>query len=135
MKSLGWGLHLFNMRFASLVFLPATSLIAGDLTIHLDGAEPVSRQIIEYQCDGQATRLGLPKGPFRVEYINGGGNSLAVLPISGKSLIFANVLAGSGARYAAQQYIWWEAAGRSVSLSSDSLAGKMETTCQRVSSK
>lgn len=77
-----------------------------DVTIHLSGVTPVSRQVIQYQCDAEGPKLGLPKGPFPVEYINGGGNSLAVLPISGKSLIFANVISASGARYAAQQYIW-----------------------------
>jgi membrane-bound inhibitor of C-type lysozyme len=111
------------------------ALMAEDVVIHLDGAGPVSRQVVLYQCDAQASKLGLPPVPFPVEYINGGGNSLAVLPIAGKSLIFANVLSGSGARYAAQQYIWWEAGGRGVTLSSDSLAGKIETSCQRLNSK
>ncbi len=109
--------------------------MASDVVIHLAGDEPVSRQVIQYQCDGQAAKMGLPTGPFPVEYINGGGNSLAVVPVSGKSLVFANVLSGSGARYAAQQYIWWEAGGRGVTLSSDSLAGKMETKCRRVNPK
>jgi membrane-bound inhibitor of C-type lysozyme len=105
---------------------------ATDLTVHLTGTDPLSHQIVRYQCDATGTKMGLPAGPFSVEYINGGGNSLAVLPLSGKSVIFANVLSGSGARYAAQQYIWWEAAGRSITLSSDSLSGKMQSTCQRV---
>lgn len=105
---------------------------ATDLTVHLTGTEPLSRQLVRYQCDATGTKMGLPSGPFSVEYINGGGNSLAILPLSGKSVIFANVLSGSGARYAAQQYIWWEAAGRSITLSSDSLSGKMQSTCQRV---
>ena len=85
--------------------------------------------------------MGLPAGAFSVEYINaagsdgGAGNHLAVLPIHGASLIFANVISGSGAKYAAGEYIWWDAAGRSVSLSSDSLAGKMRSECHRVASK
>ena len=58
-----------------------------------------------------------------------------MLPISGKALIFANVGSGSGARYVAQQYVWWEEAGRIVSLRRESLEGKMETTCQRVNPK
>jgi membrane-bound inhibitor of C-type lysozyme len=57
------------------------------------------------------------------------------IAFAGKPIIFANVLSGSGARYAAQQYIWWEAAGRSVTLTSETLEGKMESTCQRVNSK
>jgi membrane-bound inhibitor of C-type lysozyme len=58
-----------------------------------------------------------------------------VVPIAGKPVIFANVLSGSGARYAAHQYVWWEAAGRSVTLRSETLAGNIETTCHRVNSK
>lgn len=109
--------------------------LASDLTIHLAGSASVTHKVVAYQCDADGTKMGLPAGPFSVEYINGGGNSLAVLPMSGKSLIFANVISGSGARYAAQQYIWWEAAGRSITLSTDSLAGKMQSTCQRANTK
>jgi membrane-bound inhibitor of C-type lysozyme len=76
--------------------------------------------------------MGLPAGTFQVEYLNGDGNSLAIVPLNGKPLIFADVVSGSGARYAAQQYIWWEAAGRSVSLSSDGLGDKMRSECHRV---
>jgi membrane-bound inhibitor of C-type lysozyme len=79
--------------------------------------------------------MGLPSGTFAVVYLNGAGNSLAVLPVGGNSLIFSNVVSGSGARYAAAQYIWWGAAGRSVTFSSDSIASKMESTCHRVESK
>jgi membrane-bound inhibitor of C-type lysozyme len=76
--------------------------------------------------------MGLPTGAFSVEYLNGAGNSLAVVPVGGNSLIFANVVSGSGARYAAGQYIWWDAAGRGTTFSSDSLAGKMSSQCHRV---
>jgi membrane-bound inhibitor of C-type lysozyme len=117
------------------VLVQAVTALAGDLTIHLEGIAPVSRKLVQYQCDANASKLGLPKGPFGVEYINAGGNSLALLPISGKALIFANVTSGSGARYMAQQYTWWEAQGRSISLRSDSLTGSSETTCQRLDPK
>jgi membrane-bound inhibitor of C-type lysozyme len=105
---------------------------ATDLMLHLNSNQPVSRHTVQYQCDAQGAAMGLPAGPFSVEYINGGGNSLAVLPLHGGSLIFANVVSGSGARYAAAEFIWWDAAGRSTSLSSDSLAGKMRSECHRV---
>jgi membrane-bound inhibitor of C-type lysozyme len=105
---------------------------ATDLTLHLKGSGTISRITAQYQCDAEGVKMGLPAGVFSVEYINGAGNSLAILPLGGKSVIFANVMSGSGARYAAQQFIWWDAAGRSVSLSSDSLAGKMRSECHRV---
>lgn len=108
---------------------------ATDVTIHLNGSQSISRSTVQYQCDAQGAKMGLPAERFSVEYLNGAGNSLAILPVNGTSLIFANIVSGSGARYAAKQYIWWDAAGRSVSLSSDSLAGKMRSECHRVDSK
>ena len=112
------------------------STLAGatDLIIHLSGSQPLSRKTVQYQCDGQATATGLPATAFPVEYINGAGNSLVVVPVQGASLIFTNVTSASGARYAAGQYIWWDAAG-SVNFYSDSLAGKSQSACHRVGAK
>ena len=78
--------------------------------------------------------MGLPATAFPVEYINGAGNSLAVVEVHGNSMIFANINSGSGARYAAGQYIWWEAGG-AVTFYSDSLAGKAQSACHRVNPK
>lgn len=110
------------------------SALAGatDLTIHLNGSQPITRNTVKVQCDAQGSKMGLPSGIFSVEYLNGAGNSLAIVPVGGDSLIFANVFAGSGARYAAKEFIWWDAAGRGITFSSDSLAGKMSSTCHRV---
>jgi len=105
---------------------------ASDLTIHLNGSQPISRNTVKVQCDAQGAGMGLPTGVFSVEYLNGAGNSLAVVPVGGNSLVFANITSGSGARYAAGQYIWWDAAGRGITFSSDSLAGKMSSSCHRV---
>jgi membrane-bound inhibitor of C-type lysozyme len=112
------------------------STLAGatDLTIHLSGSQPVSRKTVQYHCDGQAAATGLPAATFPVEYINGGGNSLVIVPVKGASLIFTNVSSASGARYAAGQYIWWDAAG-SVNFYSDSLAGKSQSACHRINAK
>ena len=107
------------------------SLLATDLTIHLPESQPISRQNVRYRCDPNGSKIGVPSGPFVVEYINGGGNSLVVVPVSGNALIFSNVMAGSGARYTAQQYTWWEAGG-SVALVSDSITGKIQSTCRQI---
>jgi membrane-bound inhibitor of C-type lysozyme len=117
-------------KWITLAALSCSTALAGatDVTIHLSGSQPVSRKTVQYQCDAKAAAIGLSAAAFPVEYINGGGNSLAVVPIHGNSLIFANVMSGSGARYAAGQYIWWEAGG-SVTLYSDSLAGKSQSAC------
>lgn len=120
---------------AIAIMSAATFAGATDLTLHLKGSQSISRSTVQYQCDAEGTRMGLPAGTFSVEYLNGAGNSLAILPVNGTSLVFANIVSGSGARYAARQYIWWDAAGRSVSFSSDSLAGKMRSECHRVDSR
>ncbi len=116
---------------ALVFFAFAAAGSAADLTIHLPASATFSRKTVHYQCEANSAKIGVPAGPFSVEYINGGGNSLVVVPVSGKTLIFSNVTSGSGARYTAQQYTWWEAGG-GVTLSSDSLAGKMETSCKVV---
>jgi membrane-bound inhibitor of C-type lysozyme len=51
-----------------------------------------------YDCDGLSVR---------VEYINAGDSSLAVLEFDEEFVVASNVLSGSGARYAGKQYIWW----------------------------
>jgi membrane-bound inhibitor of C-type lysozyme len=113
----------------------STFATATELTIHLNGSQPISRKTVQYQCDAQGVAMGLPATAFPVEYVNGAGNSLAILPVHGASLIFANVNSGSGARYAASDFIWWDAAGRSTSFSSDSIAGKMRSECHRVNAQ
>ena len=106
------------MKFLPWIFgLFAIRAVAADLTIPLSGGEQVTRKIVTYTCEASAVQMGLPPGPLKVEYINAGGNSLAVVPISGKTFIFVNVLSASGARYVAQQYTWWEAKG-AVTISS-----------------
>jgi membrane-bound inhibitor of C-type lysozyme len=109
-----------------------TAASATDMTLHLSGTQPVTRQTVRYECDAQGAAMGLASGPFAVEYVNGAGNSLAILQVNGTSLVFANVFSGSGARYASGPYIWWDAAGRATIFSSDSLAGKAQARCHRV---
>ena len=111
----------------------AVASFAADLSIHQPKSATFIRKSVQYSCDAAGHKIGVPDGVFSVEYINGGGNSLVVVPIGGTSLIFSNVTSGSGARYAAQQYIWWEAHG-AVTLYSDSLAGKLQSACKTVGS-
>jgi membrane-bound inhibitor of C-type lysozyme len=111
--------------------LCAISSEGTELTIHLSGSQPISRQTKHYQCDAAGASIGLPTGSFAVDYLNGAGNSLAIVPVGGKTIVFANVSSGSGARYAAGQYIWWEAGG-ATTLYSDSLAGKSQSACHTV---
>jgi membrane-bound inhibitor of C-type lysozyme len=117
---------------AASATLAITAVAQTDITIHLKGSGPVTRTTAHYQCDAQGAKMGLPNGTFAVEYINGAGNSLAVVPVHGESLIFTTVMSGSGARYASGDFIWWEADGRGTSFSSDSLDGKMRSECRTV---
>jgi membrane-bound inhibitor of C-type lysozyme len=123
-------------KLMMMAALGCSTAVAGatDLTIHLNGAQALTRKTVQYQCDAKGAGMGLPAGAFPVEYINGAGNSLVIVPVHETSLIFANVSSGSGARYAAGQYIWWEAGG-AVTFYSDSLAGKTQSACHRAGAK
>lgn len=119
--------------FAALFLLAATAS-ATDLTLHLSDPTPITRKTVTFTCDAQAAALGLPTGTFPVEYVNGAGNSLAILPIEGRSLIFVSVLTGSGARYASGRLIWIDAGSRGVSLQTSTMPDQQRTSCQRVAS-
>jgi membrane-bound inhibitor of C-type lysozyme len=121
----------WKMLLGLAVLGSSTLASATDLTLHLQGTQPVTQKTVQYQCDSKGTPMGLPAGTFSVDYVNGAGNSLVIVPINGSSMIFANVMSGSGARYAAAQYIWWDAQG-AVTFYSDSLSGKMQSTCHRM---
>jgi membrane-bound inhibitor of C-type lysozyme len=127
---------LFIMWIAGGIAALGSSTVAAatELTIHLDGSQPISRQTVQYQCNAQGVTMGLPVTSFSVEYIDGAGNSLAIVPIHGMSLIFANMSSGSGARYASGPYTWWEAGG-AVNFYSDSLAGKTQCSCHRLNAR
>ncbi len=102
--------------------------------ILLPGQKPVTRKTVAYHCDNNGAKLGLPAGAFDVEYINGSGNNLATVPIFGSRIICANVSSASGARYAAQQYVWWEAGG-SATLYFESVNGKQTSVCKPASKR
>ena len=125
MKMLAYGVVV--AAFGQAAVAPAG---ASDLLIHLQGTDRATRSTAHFQCDSNAPKLGFPAGVVTVEYINSGGNSLAVLPIGGRSLIFAGVVSGSGARYAASRYTWSDGGvTRGAFLSSD-FATSSETTTQ-----
>lgn len=106
---------------------------ASELRLQLKGTEPMKRQIVQFTCDSKAGALGLPSGTFPVEYVNGAGNSLAVLPVGGKSLIFAGVMSGSGARYAADRYTWSDGGvTRGAFLTTDFNDPNAITQCKQV---
>jgi membrane-bound inhibitor of C-type lysozyme len=116
---------------AGAILWISTLALAENLTVRLPGVK-VERIRATFSCGAEGVALGLPSHPFMVEYLNAGGNSLAILPIHDKRIIFANVISGSGARYAAGRYIWWDAGDRGVTLYADGIDGHPKADCQRV---
>lgn len=125
------------MRYAAvitgivLITGMAASSFGEDLSVRLPGV-PITRIHASFECGADGVALGLPAGPFTVEYLNAGENHLAVIPIHGQALVFANVISGSGARYAAGRYIWWDAGARGVTLYADSADGHPRAECHLV---
>lgn len=85
----------------------AAPVPASDIVIPLPGGTKVERIKASYMCDDQSVA--------EVVYINAGPVSLATLSRKGEFLVLANVLSGSGARYAGGSLIWWSK-GRGASL-------------------
>ena len=107
------------------------SVAAENLSLPLPGVA-VARIHASFVCGTDGVAMGLPAGPFTVEYLNAGENHLAILPVHGQALIFANVISGSGARYAAGQYIWWDAGDRGVTLYAVGIEGHPKAECHAV---
>jgi membrane-bound inhibitor of C-type lysozyme len=76
----------------------ASTASATTITFELPGNAKVERQAVSYKCGDR---------DVKVEYINAGSNSLAVLTIGDETIIAVTVLSGSGAKYAGQHYVWW----------------------------
>lgn len=68
------------------------------LTIELPDVAHARRIAADYVCGG--TR-------FSATYIEAGDTALAVLPVEGKTRVFALAPSGSGARYVSGFYVWW----------------------------
>lgn len=60
---------------------------------------PRDMRDVRYTCESGKT--------LSVKYMTVGETPLAAMTLNGKTLVFANVMAASGARYASGQYVWW----------------------------
>ena len=78
--------------------------VSAQLVLNLDAN--FERNRVEYHCEGME--------PFAVDFINAAPNFLAIVPIEGQSLVFVNVLSGSGARYASGRYEFWTKGGEAT---------------------
>jgi membrane-bound inhibitor of C-type lysozyme len=83
--------------------LPLAAAMLGGLDVSaaviLNFTGNFERSVVQYNC-------GQPD-PLRVEYINAAPNYLAIISVNGPKLVFVTVLSGSGAKYAAGEYEWW----------------------------
>ncbi len=85
---------------------PAFADISVGLGLNIPGDAEI--KTVKYDCEHS--------DPIVVQYINADPNFLALVPIEGKIMIFVNTISGSGAKYEAGQYIWWNK-GTDVTLS------------------
>ena len=108
------------------------SALAGASELSIKGAGKFERKTVKYQCDANAATMGLPAGVFEVEYLNETNNHLAVVPVKGSSKIFVTVPSGSGAKYAADQFVWWEAGGRGTTFQSAFPGTEGSSACKTV---
>ncbi len=83
----------------ALMVFAAAPVLADPLTIDLPGAASEVRDDVAYSCTGDRK--------VSVDYINAGGNSLAIVDLGDRTVLMVTVISGSGARYAGQQYVWW----------------------------
>lgn len=106
------------------------------LSIPLSSSTDIQRQTVSYNCKAKKgassakLRAVLPEKIVKVSYINAGDISLAVLPVDGKTQIFTDVIAASGAKYAAAEYVWWSK-GDDAMFSSEMDASAM-LTCHEI---
>ncbi|WP_232511711.1 MliC family protein [Herbaspirillum sp. meg3] len=83
---------------AAFAALPGATL-AKTSSLTLPGIKLFSQQRVIYRCAGD---VRLP-----VRYLNTDAGSLAYLPAGGKRLLFVSVVAASGVKYVAGNYVWW----------------------------
>lgn len=92
-------LRLAALVAASALLAPPSLALDTRMQVVLDLDGDVQRTVSRYECEGAE--------PFTVEYVNAKPVFLAFVPVNGEKLVFVNVIAASGARYASGQYVWW----------------------------
>jgi membrane-bound inhibitor of C-type lysozyme len=88
--------------------VPAALSAAALLTAHAAQAMPLT--VSQIQTASKQTTPYLCKDGKRVsvQYTNTRNQqSFAALTVDGRKLLFVSVIAGSGAKYVADQYTWW----------------------------
>jgi len=115
---------------ALAVLLPAVSASAqsttASLTLSLDSAGDIERNVVTYQCDDEQT--------LSVQYVNAAPNFLAIVPVDGQNHVFVTTISASGARYVAGPFEWWSSGDEATlrDLMQDEDAGPL-ANCTAVS--
>ena len=98
--------------------------------VKIIGSGKVDRINAKYDCGTQGVAMGLPAGIFTVRYLRAGENGLAILPVHGKDLIFAQLLSANGGRYGASRYEWWTA--RETTFTDGQTGADHTATCKSI---
>jgi membrane-bound inhibitor of C-type lysozyme len=83
---------------AGLLAFTPDAVQAAEILIDVPGADKTDTSTASYKC-GELT--------VDVEFTNAGEVSLAQMVIDGEFVVAANVMSGSGAKYAGGNYILW----------------------------
>jgi membrane-bound inhibitor of C-type lysozyme len=94
----------FALAAATLLLAaPAFAAVESSVTLSLGGN--ADKKVVTYDCEAHA--------PLVVTYINAAPNFIAVVPITNDEnsltddMVFVSVLTGSGAKYEAGPFVWW----------------------------
>ncbi|WP_246367916.1 MliC family protein [Aurantimonas endophytica] len=112
---------------AIIAGLALTTLAASAETLTLELPGTAERTTVAYACKAGADAESTP---LSVEYINLPDNNFALLPIDGQPTLFVGVLAGSGAKYVANDMVWWTKGPRGDLYSERSPDAADRTVCQ-----
>lgn len=118
-------LAIVTAAVPAFVPLAANAQTLTPLTLELPGA--AERTTVAYGCKAGANA---EETPLSVEYINLPGNNFALLPIDGQPTLFVGVLAGSGAKYVANDMVWWTKGPRGDLYSERTPDAADRTVCQ-----
>lgn len=88
------------------VMMAGSAHATNDLVIRLMGNPKIDQNMVSYQCENRDID-GVPEGTFEVNYLQGGDNVIAVLPIKDQNRIFSAVMAPSGQKYMSGRFTWW----------------------------
>jgi membrane-bound inhibitor of C-type lysozyme len=97
---------MFRILTATIVTaLAAPAIAAVSVDVGLSFSGDADKKTVTYGCESHA--------PLTVTYINAPPNYVAIVPITNDEtgqtddMVFVSVITGSGVRYEAGRYVWW----------------------------